>query len=163
MQVAFFFALLFAQCEKPGRDTKEPSPERATWLDEIGGGVILVLSIDTDGIPNSTGQKLTLNPNVSEGWKDPSYPHNEDSIGKDLKSVRARWLRALALHKTPVLFADLEPADCLQGSTGNCWFVAALAGLAEFPAYLKNNIMLNKKALHLLNLSHGMRVLSVRV
>jgi len=57
-----------------------------------------------------------------------------------------RWLRAMALHENPVLFADVEPADALQGSLGNCWLIAAMAAIAEFPSYMKNNIFQNKKA-----------------
>ena len=57
-----------------------------------------------------------------------------------------RWLRALALHPSPVLFADVEPADACQGRVGNCWLIAALSALAEFPAYFKNKIFITKKA-----------------
>jgi hypothetical protein len=57
-----------------------------------------------------------------------------------------RWLRAMALHENPVLFTEVEPADALQGSLGNCWLIAAMAAIAEFPSYMKNNIFQNKKA-----------------
>jgi len=127
------------------RITKEASPEKAAWFDERGK--LDVVAIDTDGIPNSTGQRLTLNRNVPDGWKDESFPHHKDSIGGkcSAKVGRLRWLRGMALHENPVLFADVEPADALQGSVGNCWLIAAMSAIAEFPSYLKNNIFLNKK------------------
>ena len=58
-----------------------------------------------------------------------------------------RWLRARALHPSPVLFADVEPADACQGHVGNCWLIAALSALAEFPSFFKNKIFITKKAL----------------
>lgn len=45
-----------------------------------------------------------------------------------------------------MLFADVEPADACQGRVGNCWLIAALSALAEFPAYFKNKIFITKKA-----------------
>lgn len=127
------------------RITKVPSPEKAAWFDDHGK--MDVNAVDTDGIPNSTGQSLTLNHSVQEGWKDETFPHNKDSVGQRCseKLGRMRWLRAMALHENPVLFADVEPADALQGSLGNCWLIAAMAAIAEFPSYMKKNIFQNKK------------------
>ncbi|CAJ1327559.1 unnamed protein product [Effrenium voratum] len=61
------------------------------------------------------------------------------------KYSKPRWLRALALHPHPVLFADVEPADACQGRVGNCWLIAAISALAEFPAYLKGSVFVTRK------------------
>ena len=45
----------------------------------------------------------------------------------------------------PVLFGDITPADALQGAVGNCWMIAALAQLAEFPGYIKEHIFVTKE------------------
>jgi hypothetical protein len=58
------------------RITKVPSPEKAAWFDDHGK--MDVNAVDTDGIPNSTGQSLTLNHSVQEGWKDETFPHNKE-------------------------------------------------------------------------------------
>ena len=67
------------------RITKEASPEKAAWFDERGK--LDVVAIDTDGIPNSTGQRLTLNRNVPDGWKDESFPHHKEPQGGEGHSM----------------------------------------------------------------------------
>eukprot|EP00435_Cladocopium_sp_Y103_P044397 s2270_g12.t1 len=129
------------------RTTDVYSPDLALWMDEARGGKIAVLAVDTDGVPNGMHGGLKINRAIKDGWKDPDFPHNNDSIGeKAANNCRySRWLRARALHSHPALFADVEPADACQGTVGNCWLVAAMAALAEFPSYIKNNIFVTKK------------------
>ena len=69
---------------------------------------------------------------------------------EDLKAVDAAaktdWVRANELSavkkakaKRMNLFdGKIEPADLCQGSVGDCWLVAALAGLAESPGAIQN-------------------------
>lgn len=134
-------------CLYSSRTTDVYSPELALWIDEAGGGKIAVLAVDTDGVPNGMHGGLKLNKSVKAGWKDPDFPHTNDSIGQKAasKCKYSRWLRGYALHSHPSLFADLEPADACQGIVGNCWLIAALSALAEFPSYMKNNLFVNKK------------------
>ena len=101
---------------------------------------------------------------LPEGWKDSDFPPNEESIGDISKSrcavkrvkqtgeeKQVVWERALKLSKErtvcyePVLFGDITPADALQGAVGNCWMIAALAQLAEFPSYIKEHIFVTKE------------------
>ena len=46
-----------------------------------------------------------------------------------------RWVRPKEIFKSQpfALFADISPNDILQGSLGDCYFLCALASLAEFP------------------------------
>lgn len=144
------------------RSTSAASPEKASWFDETGGGQISVIQVDTDGIPNNTGQALVYDASVEAGYKDASFPHEKSSLGNTIskKIPTCRWLRARALHQYPVLFADAEPCDVLQGSVGNCWLVAAMSAVAEFPSYLRNNIFLNKKAPNAISFQLGAEALT---
>ncbi|CAK9090384.1 unnamed protein product [Durusdinium trenchii] len=135
------------------RVTDVPSPELAIWMDEMFGGRIDVIAVDTDGLPNTVHKGLKLNRSIPEGWHDPEFEHNKASIGtKASKSFlalthmgSAAWHRALALHPAPVLFADVAPSDVCQGRVGNCWLVAAISAVAEFPKYLKGSVFITKK------------------
>ncbi|CAJ1328154.1 unnamed protein product [Effrenium voratum] len=128
------------------RITDVPSPQLAVWMDETGGEKLDVVAVDTDGVPNTMGNNLRLDPSIPDGWKDKAFPHSEASIGPEIKTFgEPRWLRALALHPSPVLFADVEPADACQGRVGNCWLIAAMSALAEFPSYFKHKVFITKK------------------
>ena len=51
------------------------------------------------------------------------------------------WVRASELCQTGkmYLFQDgIEPGDVVQGALGDCWLMAALAALAEFPGAIEN-------------------------
>ncbi|CAK9011218.1 Calpain-15 (Small optic lobes homolog) [Durusdinium trenchii] len=138
---------VFLNASRSGNEiTDVPSPQLTVWMDETDGGKIDVVAVDTDGVPNTMGGTLRLNPSIPDGWKDKDFPHNETSIGKKVTSFgEPRWLRALALHPNPVLFADVEPADACQGRVGNCWLIAALSALAEYPSYFKKQVFITKK------------------
>ena len=58
----------------------------------------------------------------------------------DLKN-KVEWIRANQLCATGkmYLFQDgIEPSDVVQGALGDCWLMAALAALAEFPGAIEN-------------------------
>lgn len=76
------------------------------------------------------------------GWIDESFPHDEKSLGmkKDCD-----WVRAQDLTDAPALFSAVEPADACQGALGDCWLIAALAGVAEFPNYIRNHLFETKE------------------
>lgn len=54
------------------------------------------------------------------------------------------WVRATELDVAKnadggmKLFRGIDPADVAQGALGNCWLVGAMAGLAEYPAAVRN-------------------------
>ena len=66
------------------RSTAAASPEKAFWFDETGGGQIEVIQVDTDGIPNNTGQALVYDSSVEDVEKDESFPHAQSSLGKTI-------------------------------------------------------------------------------
>ena len=123
------------------------APTKAHWMD--AGGRIEVIPADEDGVPVGWHVGVKMKKDIEEGWSDPAFPHSNESIGEAAsgKYKENRWLRALALHPSPSLFADLEPSDACQGIVGNCWLIAAMSALAEFPDYIKSNIFVTKKAL----------------
>lgn len=58
---------------------------------------------------------------------------------KDIKWVRARELSVAKQAKGGMkLFRGIEPNDVCQGALGDCWLVGAMAGLAEYPAAVRN-------------------------
>ena len=70
-----------------------------------------------------------------------------------------RWLRPHEVNVVPeetympvTLFADPSPKDVIQGDVGTCWFLSALALLAEKPFLLLNNFCLPPKAVQTLKL-----------
>lgn len=72
---------------------------------------------------------------------------NIDSI----KENTVIWKRAIHLdqsyklkHKV-CLFDNIEPDDICQGSLGDCWLLAAISGVSEFPNLINNNVFKDNK------------------
>ena len=91
-------------------------------------------------------------------YKDKNFPPLTDSLAcadnkqefrsselADLSTTeinnKVEWIRANQLCSTGkmYLFQDgIEPSDVVQGALGDCWLMAALAALAEFPGAIEN-------------------------
>lgn len=104
------------------------SPVQATWP---ASNIESITDADVGRMRDHTKDAAAL-------FHDPEFPHSNRSIG----SVSSRVARSFEPQWIPVrfmrrgwwkLFDDIGPDDLLQGSLGNCWFVAALAAMAEFP------------------------------
>jgi calpain-15 len=77
-------------------------------------------------------------------FTDPLFPPNDTSIYSSVKQDYpykkiVHWRRPKDFMKgTPKVFSDsIDPNDIRQGFLGNCWFLCAVACLAERPALVK--------------------------
>merc|ERR1711976_738199 len=94
-------------------------------------------------------------PNTTAGdgkFVDMEFPPNNNSIFaspnpaadhvQDVQSHagpgQVRWVRCSELCRGGKLFNNVHPNDIAQGVLGDCWFLAALAGLAEFEGAVFN-------------------------
>lgn len=81
---------------------------------------------------------------TSTAFIDPDFPHDDSSIGCSATKFRCdkaeKWIRARMLGDPTeaVLFDQVKPQDIDQGGLGDCWLMAALACMAEYPTKLKN-------------------------
>lgn len=71
-------------------------------------------------------------------FKDPFFPPNDKSMGDQIfeenPDLKLQWIRASKLSDSGVvLFDKIEPNDVAQGKIGNCWLMASISALAEFP------------------------------
>jgi len=56
-------------------------------------------------------------------------------IFKENTNLKMQWIRATKLSDCGVvLFDKIEPNDVAQGKIGNCWLMASISALAEFPS-----------------------------
>ena len=74
------------------------------------------------------------------GFFDRKFPADPSSMGlKPPRPVPAQWIRAPSLNRADAdkLFDEVHPNDCMQGGVGNCWLIAAVASVAEFPSAIE--------------------------
>lgn len=74
--------------------------------------------------------------NSNELWTDSDFPPNQRSWGDPKMPVV--WKRISDLIPNAKFVEDcFTPSDILQGKLGNCYFLSAVAGLAEKPYRIK--------------------------
>jgi calpain-15 len=92
----------------------------------------------------------------NDKWTDPDFPPNDKSWGA--KGEKVVWKRATDIIKNPQFVSDnFTPADILQGKIGNCYFLSAIAGLAERPYRIRKifpNTNLNANGIYVARLLH---------
>ena len=84
---------------------------------------------------------------------DGSFPHSDESIGdiEELEGNRYKiiWLRPKDIKTKDgedipwTVLNNPQPTDIEQGSLGNCWFISALAVIAERPKILEQILITN--------------------
>eukprot|EP00928_Gymnodinium_smaydae_P045021 TRINITY_DN30057_c0_g1_i1.p1 TRINITY_DN30057_c0_g1~~TRINITY_DN30057_c0_g1_i1.p1 ORF type:complete len:739 (-),score=72.46 TRINITY_DN30057_c0_g1_i1:55-2271(-) len=77
------------------------------------------------------------------GFVDGAFPPNHSSLGdawlarhkQYAESDSIEWIRAPDLNRDAPedLFGPISPEDITQGKVGNCWLIAAISCVAEFP------------------------------
>lgn len=84
---------------------------------------------------------------ISEGkpWTDKDFPPEAKSLYDpnvdkgDASQFNLKWKRISEVYKTPQVFSGgIEPNDINQGALGDCYFLAVLSSLAEFPDRIQN-------------------------
>jgi len=71
-------------------------------------------------------------------FMDPEFPPSPESLGNDVP-MPVGWYRAADLNRgaKEVLWGEIHPTDIRQGELGDCWLIAAIASLAEYPEFIK--------------------------
>lgn len=131
------------------------SPLVAPWLDSQSTRYRPVIphELDANGYPPTKGGARTKYKKVEapEGFVDPEFPPNKESMGPKVScycepnGYKAYWARLAEYTATPVLFDDAEPGDILQGMLGDCWLLAAIACVAEFPNFFKDHLFVTQE------------------
>lgn len=131
------------------------SPLVAPWLDSQSTRYRPVIphELDANGYPPTKGGARTKYKKVEapEGFVDPEFPPNKESMGPNVScycepnGYKAYWARLAEYTATPVLFDDAEPGDILQGMLGDCWLLAAIACVAEFPNFFKDHLFVTQE------------------
>eukprot|EP00929_Paragymnodinium_shiwhaense_P064387 TRINITY_DN32238_c0_g1_i1.p1 TRINITY_DN32238_c0_g1~~TRINITY_DN32238_c0_g1_i1.p1 ORF type:complete len:847 (+),score=195.51 TRINITY_DN32238_c0_g1_i1:81-2621(+) len=104
------------------------SPEKAEWPKEVVDRIWLP---DKEAAGDSNHHQ-TL-------WLDKDFPPEARSLGDvpalSKEGMKVDWVpvRQLRAGDWKLFEGGISPDDLLQGSIGNCWLVAAMASLAEFP------------------------------
>lgn len=92
----------------------------------------------------------------NELWKDPDFLPTQESWGGSRKNVV--WKRVSEIIKNPKFVeSNFAPADILQGKLGNCYFLSAVAGLAEKPYRIKKlfpSFDINKNGIYMARILH---------
>jgi hypothetical protein len=74
-------------------------------------------------------------------FKDEKFPADNTSISlikKNTKPYRVYWKRPHEISNNPKFIVNsIKPNNIVQGDTGNCWFISAVATLATIPNYFR--------------------------
>ena len=116
--------------------TEENSPENADWTKsglvvKRHQGVIHDISLEEQ----------------NDLFCDKDFDANNDSLG-ELVQQEVSWIRGTRLQPSDsymTLFHYVEPNDIMQGALGDCWLLAALSSIAEFPKYFQDKIFKTNK------------------
>lgn len=75
-------------------------------------------------------------------FTDDEFPPDRSSLNLDDKAKEESivWIRATELsgNKAHLFENGIKPSDVAQGALGDCWLIAAIACMAEFPGAIEN-------------------------
>lgn len=127
--------------EESASDPKSQSPLGVKWTEGTTLEIVIPENLKRADAP---GNK----------YDDKAFPPCAQTLGqfdpkKRPELASAEWVRASNLQPCgePIaLYSSIEPSDILQGSLGDCWLMSACAGIAEFPDYVANNLIVEDHA-----------------
>jgi len=118
-----------------------PSGNRIrSWLSGAGSTPLEVRSWSEQGV-RCVADVPRPPPIDGRLFVDREFPPDDCSVGEDAIGEVECWLRSdqlAAPEDRGRLFDDIAPDDLLQGAIGNCWLLAALAAVAEFPELIES-------------------------
>jgi len=134
------------------------------WLQAGAGGVEACFedtsfTADTTSIGDALASQLNLKQRIKLTKTESRETHKQTiSGGTALKHTHTHththeatsevpWVRAPSLlppAEIARLFNRIEPDDILQGALGDCWLLAAIAAIAEFPQYIEEELFVTK-------------------
>lgn len=114
-------------------ETREVNPEAADWQ---GLEVVAVAASDNEDTDDDE-EDICCGSFVDE-----EFPPDDASLGRDSAKLGGRqWVRGTQLcWAEPKLFDRGEPGCLMRNAQGDCWLLAAIAAVAEFPGYLATTI-----------------------
>lgn len=119
--------------------------EYADKLDEtIDNITLLIEQIPFENVDENYIQEY-FSDNGIDHFIDPSFPPDDTSIWNVAENEtyplneKPIWKRPKDfMSGKPKLFEDgIDPNDIIQGELGDCWFIASIASLAEYPPLVK--------------------------
>jgi calpain-15 len=78
---------------------------------------------------------------------DMDFPADESVVFGSADPTQGKpvtWIRASEVFPGSQLFDGIEPTDVCQGSLGDCWLLAAISALAEFPGAIESLFVTNR-------------------
>ncbi|CAL1155761.1 unnamed protein product [Cladocopium goreaui] len=136
------------------RSSEVWSPELTTWEGPVLQAIDLNSPVAQEILEKQKAEgkeENTWNKGGEDepGFIDPDFPPSDESLGENYRQdVPKEWVRAIYLRghqEQPVLFEDMEPANVCQGGCGDCWLIAAIAAVAEFPSFIKDHLFSGKE------------------
>eukprot|EP00437_Effrenium_voratum_P019888 CAMPEP_0181460028 /NCGR_PEP_ID=MMETSP1110-20121109/33129_1 /TAXON_ID=174948 /ORGANISM="Symbiodinium sp., Strain CCMP421" /LENGTH=943 /DNA_ID=CAMNT_0023584565 /DNA_START=32 /DNA_END=2860 /DNA_ORIENTATION=+ len=115
-----------------GVESKCYSPDQCCWEQGVS-----LWAANPDAPPMSV--------TVEDGFFDEEFPHSQQSIQED--KFPCEWISARdpILCDSPVLFDGIAPSDVYQGGIGDCWLIAAISCVCEFPGYVRDHLFQTKE------------------
>jgi len=140
-------------------DAGTPDKARETWSTVIETEWARRMEIESRKAapPNMcSAPKAVPEPGCDGKYLDRAFPPSDASIGNPKKDrtfidadarAATKWIRVpdvirlnegLPPHSPVELWQNVSPEALTQGQLGNCWLIAAIAALAEFPSVLRS-------------------------